>query len=108
MNINGPGRGYMARSKSGEEFLLHIAQVIELQLKEWSEDYEEVIVMKLADYELIVRNKEDYYHVQLSPEEIESLQKKSPFSLDQKVWKELEQQGLPIVRGVGNYIDAVL
>jgi hypothetical protein len=31
-----------------------------------------------------------------------------PFQLDRKVWKELEKQGLTIIKGHGNYIDTVL
>ncbi len=108
MNINGMARGYMSKRKSGEEFFLHVANCIEQQLQEWSEDYGDVIVMKLADFQLMIRNKENVYCVTLSTEEIESLQKSSPFALDKILWGDLEKQGLPIIRGVGNYIDAVL
>lgn len=110
MNINGLARGLMSSRKSGEEFYLHVVNCIEQQLKEWNEDYEEAIVMKLgnADYQLMIRNKEQVYCVALSQQEIESLQKSSPYALDHILWRDLEKQGLPIIRGFGNYIDAVL
>ncbi|MFD1851414.1 hypothetical protein [Oceanobacillus bengalensis] len=107
MNINGMARGYMAKKLGGEDFLLHVGECVERQLKEWNDRYK-VNIMKLADYEFVVIYEEKYYHVQLTKEEIELLQKQSPYALDREIWKELENQGLVIVRGVGNYIERVL
>lgn len=108
MNMNRFARSLMAREKSPEEYLMFIADVVERQLQEWGETYE-VFVMKMHTYELIVkRGDERYYHVYLSEEEIYHLQQKEPYELDRFIWKELKKQGLPIIRGGGNYIDYVI
>ncbi|MCQ6279664.1 hypothetical protein [Bacillus sp. EB600] len=107
MNINKLARGYLSTNLSGEEFLEYVASAIEQQLKEWDKSYE-VFVMQLTNYEVMIKNGDQYYHVQLTVNELDSLQKSSPFQLDRKVWSELEKQELPIIRGTGNYIETVL
>ncbi|MFD1851410.1 hypothetical protein ACFSC5_15440 [Oceanobacillus bengalensis] len=107
MNTNGLARGYMSKNKSGEDFLLHVGKCAERQLKEWDDRYE-VNIMKLANYEFVVIGEEKYYHMQLTIEEIRLLQGKSPYALNQEIWTELENQGLAIVRGFGNYVERVL
>ncbi|WP_042355591.1 hypothetical protein [Bacillus rubiinfantis] len=107
MNINGLVRGQMARTYSEERFLLHVATCIEQQLQEWDARYE-VIVMKLKDYELIVKDSERDYQITIAEKDIAPLQQAGPYSLDQKCWKDLEAQGLPIVKGFGNYIEMIL
>lgn len=110
MNVSGEGRKNVAHNLRREEFLKYVATAIEKQLKEWDENYE-VYVMKLKKYEIMINNGEHYYHVKLAENELDSLQKASPFELDRKVWKELIKQELPIKRGEGdegNYIDMVL
>ena len=106
MNISGVIRGYMSKNMSVEEFIVHVATLMEKQLKEWDENYE-VYVMKLADYEVVVKNNDTYYGVDISEFEIDFLQNKSPFSLDKKLCAELEKQGLNILRGYGDYLDKV-
>ncbi len=66
------------------------------------------MVMKLSKYELVVKNTEHYYYVYITKDEINFLQQQSPYALDRKVWGELANQGLPIIRGKGNYINLVL
>ncbi|TKD72185.1 hypothetical protein [Pseudalkalibacillus hwajinpoensis] len=83
MNCNGFTRGLMAKNYSGEKFLLHVCDVIERQLNEWSDDFE-VMVMKLVDYELVVKKENKYYEMTLSEKDIETLQNKFPFSLDRR------------------------
>ena len=107
MDINELERSSIAKFQSGEDFLIHVAEFMERQLKEWDNIYE-VFVMKLANYDFIVKNEEKYYEVQLSEDDIASLQKSGPYELDRKLWKELENQGLPIIKGTGNYIEKVL
>jgi hypothetical protein len=107
MNINGFARGYMANNHSVEEFIKHVVEEIEQQLLEWDHHYE-VFLLKLSYYEIMVKKEDCYYHVKLSENEAASLQKSGPFKLDRKVWKELEKQGLTIIKGHGNYIDTVL
>ena len=106
MNSSVVIRGWMSNCLSGEEFIKHVAGVIERQLKEWDDHYE-VFLMKLAYYEVIIKNGETYYHADLSEQELETLQKKSPFSLDRNIWLELQNQGLPIIKGIGDYLDKV-
>lgn len=107
MNINGFARGYMANNHSAEEFIKHVLEEMEQQLLEWDHNYE-VFLLKLSYYEIMVKKEDHYYNVKLSENEVVSLQKKGPFQLDRKVWKELEKQGLTIIKGHGNYIDTVL
>ena len=80
--------------------------MIERQLKEWDEKYE-VMVMKWIDYEFVVNHNDDFYHLQLSDQDIHELQMKGPHALDQKIWLELEKQGLTIILGYGNYLDFI-
>jgi glucose-6-phosphate 1-dehydrogenase len=107
MNINGFARGYMSNNHSGEEFIKHVVEEIEQQLIEWDHNYE-VFLLKLSYYEIMVKKEDHYYHVKLSENEVNSLQKRGPFQLDRKIWKELEKQGITIIKGHGNYIDTVL
>lgn len=107
MDVNGETREYMARNMSREEFIKYVATAIEHQLKEWDENYE-VFLMKLKKFEFMINNGEHYYHVILSENELDALQKSSPFELDRKVWRELEKQGLPVVKGTGNYMEIIL
>ena len=97
----------MAKSYDGESFLLHVAEVIERQLKEWDESYE-VIVMKLIDYEVVVKEENRSYELLLTEDALLTLQQKSPYALDRYLWLELEKQGLEIVRGNGDYIESVM
>ena len=90
----------MAKNSSSESFLKSVARMIERQLKEWDEKYE-VMVMKGVDYEFVVNHNDDFYHLQLSDQDIHELQMKSPHALDQKIWLELEKQGLTIILGYG-------
>ncbi|MDP4552895.1 hypothetical protein Q9251_18610 [Alkalihalobacillus macyae] len=107
MNSNGFARGLLAKHYSGEKFLLHVSDVIERQLKEWSDAYE-VMVMKLADYKIVVKKDNRYYELVISEKELDTLQATAPFALDRYVWKELEKQGIAIVRGYGDYIERVM
>lgn len=106
MNVSGVLRGIMTKHLDNEDFLFHVATIIEQQLKEWDERYE-VYLMKMRNYELVVKQDEHYYHVYLSEQELQTLQQSGPFALDRNIWFELKNQELPIIRGVGNYIDNV-
>ena len=55
-----------------------------------------------------MNHNDDFYHLQLSDQDIHELQKKSPYALDRKIWRELENQGLNIRWDRGNYIEVVL
>jgi len=81
--------------------------MIEKQLQEWDPNFE-VFLMKLSNYELMIKNGEAYYYVELTEQELDFLQNKSPFSLDRKIWLELENQGIQIFKGFGDYLDKVL
>jgi hypothetical protein len=107
MNINGLERRHNARKMKGDDFLKYVATEMENQLKEWDEEYE-VMIMKLANYEFIVKNKQRYYEVTLSEDKLTILQKEDPYAIDKKLWKKLQNKGLPIIKGKGNYMDFVL
>lgn len=89
-----------------EDFLLYVAKTIEKQLKEWDMAYE-VLVLKLKNYEIMVKNMETYYHSTVSEWELFQLQCQSPFAVDKKLWRDLMNDGLPIKKGTGNYLDLV-
>jgi hypothetical protein len=107
VNVNRFARSVMAKSYDGESFLVHVAEVMERQLKEWNEAYE-VLVMKLIDYEVLVKKENRSYEILLTENAVLSLQQKSPYALDRYLWQELEKQGLKIVRGNGDYIESVM
>lgn len=107
MNVSESKRELIARNMDTEDFVLFISRVIEHQLQEWDEQYE-VHVLKLKNYKWIVKYGHLRYVVEIVESEIQSLQKRDPFGLDQRIWRELEGLGLPIVRGVGNYLEYVL
>ncbi|MBU9714923.1 hypothetical protein [Evansella tamaricis] len=106
MNTTGFIRGLMSKNLSNDEFLKCISQTIEHQLQEWHEDYS-VFIMKLANYEIVVKRENVYYNVSLSAAELDYLQNRSPYSLDFKIWTELETLGLKITKGPGNYLHYV-
>ncbi|WP_019152509.1 hypothetical protein [Robertmurraya massiliosenegalensis] len=107
MNISGMARNYIAKYFSSEDFLVHVSKTVERQLQEWNTSYE-VIVMKVENYHWNVKIDERYYELHLTEEEIKVLQKRDPYALDRRIWKELKAQGLPIKYGDGNYLDLVL
>jgi hypothetical protein len=107
VNVNRFARSVIAKNYSGEQFLLHVSEVIERQLKEWNEGYE-VLVKKLMDYEVVVKKENRNYEVLLTEKELFSLQQKAPYALDRYLWLELEKQGVKVVRGNGNYIESVM
>ncbi|WP_042458743.1 hypothetical protein [Neobacillus dielmonensis] len=63
--------------------------------------------MRLTNYEVMIKNGETYYHVELSEQELDFLQNLSPFSLDRKIWLELQKQGIHIMKGFGDYLAKV-
>ncbi|MFZ0445947.1 MAG: hypothetical protein WAM95_15205 [Bacillus sp. (in: firmicutes)] len=75
--------------------------------EEWDEKYE-VMVIKGVHYEFVVNHNDDFYHLQLSDQDIHELQKKSLDALNWKIWQELEKIGLTIRWDRGNYIEVVL
>ena len=107
MNINAQSREDLARNQSEQQFFIHVADIIERQLKEWNTDYR-VYIMKLTNYELTVSNKDLVFQIEISEEELKLLQGCDPYALDRKIWNSLKSQGLAIQEGIGNYIDTVL
>ena len=87
--------------------MILVGEGIEQQLKEWDEAYE-VNIMKFKDYIFVVKNGATCYEVFISESLLAELQEQSPFSLDQKIWLELEAQGLEVVMGYGDYLMKVL
>lgn len=107
MNVSGFIRGMMAKRFSVEDYLLKVAESIEYQLNEWEKGYE-LLVLKLADYEIWVKKDDEYiYELSISEGLAKELQNRSPFSLDRELWSQLEAQGLKIKKGYGNYMDVI-
>ena len=108
MNVDGVYRDYMSKSLDGENFICLVGETIEKQLQEWDPNFS-ITIMKFTDYELYVTNEgSTEYDVQISEQELSVLQKKSPFSLDYIIWKDLERQGLKLYLGNGDYFFRVL
>ncbi len=89
-----------------EKFFIHVATFIEQELQERDPDVK-VIVMKLKNYVLFVTGKQDSYQLTITETELTTLQQRGPYALDRKIWRDLEQQGLQIIRGSGNYLGYV-
>lgn len=106
MNSSGWIRSRIAESYGNEAFLLFVGNTIEHQLQEWDEDYA-VNIMKFKDYHFVVKNGETYYETVIKESELPSLQAESPYALDAKIWDELQQDGLRIIKGYGNYLRKV-
>lgn len=106
MNVSAFIRDYMAKNHTSEDFLIHVAELMEKQLHEWDDQYE-VFIMHLKNYEITIKNEEQYYHVALTNDEIRSFQKKDAFALDRHLWTELKKKGLPVKKAEGNYLNQV-
>lgn len=106
MNTQGFIRGMMAKNYSSEKFLVHVATTVERQLQEWNEQFE-IMVAKLQNNFWIVRNGEESIYFTITEQEVEQLQNKSPYSLDRRIWEELENHGIDIKIGPGNYMSYV-
>lgn len=107
MNSSGFIRGIMSKNLSNEAFVLRVGQTIEDQLKEWDEAYC-VNIMKMKDYIFVVKHGEKDYWLEMTEEELAKIQDQSPYSLDAKIWLELERQGVAIQLGCGNYLGKAL
>lgn len=105
MNVTGFTRGLMAKNYNEEEFYKHVASLVESQLKEWNEKYEVKVMTKGSIYKLFVQHHNLFYHLVLSKNDVQFFQENGPFALDRKMWQKLAEQGLPIIRGTGNYLD---
>lgn len=106
MNVSANMREIIVKNRNNEQFLLHVAELMERQLKEW--DYRfEVYVMLLKNYEIAVKLEDQYFHTSISGEEIGRLKKKGPFALDRRLWTDLQKEGLPIKESQGNYLKLV-
>ncbi|MCA0172960.1 hypothetical protein [Bacillus sp. RAR_GA_16] len=81
MNVNRFARNIMAKDYDGERFLLHVAEVMERQLKEWDAAYE-VVVMKLIDYEVVIKKENRSYELLLTEKDLLLLQQTSPYALE--------------------------
>lgn len=106
MNINVIARGMMIKSYTPEDFIQHVASTIEGQLQEWDAKYE-VFLMKFQDYQLVVKRGNMYYDVFITENAVAYLQAQGAFMLDRVIWLALQEQGLPICKGLGNYMDSV-
>jgi len=97
----------MAKWYSGEDFLIHVGTTIERQLQEWDSRYA-VNIMKSMNYVFVVKLDDTYYEMTLTEEEVETLKEISSNTLDQKIWKSLQVEGLVIHERGGNYMGFVL
>lgn len=107
MNTNVFFRSTMANKFATRKFFKRVASDIESQLKEWHVDYN-VSVETWRTYTLCVQNGENMYQVALSKNLVDILQHKTPYALDEMLWKGLIDQGLELQDVTGNYLEIVL
>ncbi|WP_026909077.1 hypothetical protein [Paucisalibacillus globulus] len=106
MNTTGFIRGYMAKNQDGEIFLKHVLVTVERQLQEWDSNYE-VQLIKLSNYEVLVKNGKEIINFTISKPQLASFQSSSPYKLDQYIWRELKNNAVPIKDWNGNYLTYV-
>jgi len=106
MNTSGFLRGMMAKGTDPERFIIHVANCVERELKQWDENYR-VVMMKLQNYEIYINYEDTSYHLTISEDELVELKQKGPYSLNQRIWFDLQNQGMEIVMGYGNYLEYI-
>lgn len=107
MNMKDFAREHIAKNKNEQEFFYHVVGCIEDQLREWDKEYR-VYIVKLTDYNLVVKDGPKTYNVELSEEEIKSLQSRSSYALDREIWRQLKRQGVPVKLDNGDYLKKIL
>lgn len=106
MNGSGFVRTLMAKKMSAEKFLVHVLEMVELQLQIW--DTYEVIVLKLSNYEIIVTcGEKEFKPVIITEKQIKELQRKGPYFLDIYIWEKLQENGVEIVDIEGGYFKTI-
>jgi len=108
LNSTGFLRGMMSKSTEQEVYLKHVVNTIGRQLDKWDERYEVKLLQNLLDetsYDVIVKLEDKTYKINLELPLVESLQNKSPYSLDRHIWESLKKEGLTIEKTHGDYLD---
>ena len=108
MNSTGFVRGMMSKSTEPEVYLKHVVNTVGRQLDKWDEDYEVSLLQDLLDetsYDMVVRLEDKIYQVNLELPLVETLQNKSPYSLDRYIWEGLQGGGLVIEKTHGDYLE---
>ena len=107
MSTNTFFRTTKAHTFTVRKFFKLVATDIEAQLREWDASYC-VEVETWRTYALsICRNDEEEFRVALSKNEVELIQHKHPYALDEKLWAMLEKKGLE-VQDISEYIYLIL
>ncbi|TFE01519.1 hypothetical protein [Jeotgalibacillus salarius] len=107
MNASGMLRGYASKAMPNDAFFNHVTTTMEKQLKQWNPDYE-LLVNTSDDYRIVVLQNEKRYTATLSAEEWATLQQTAPFSVDRAIWQQLQEQGLEVKLGFGDYIEKAM
>ncbi|AJD92936.1 hypothetical protein JMA_36190 [Jeotgalibacillus malaysiensis] len=106
MNASGMLRGYASKAMPNDAYFAHVTKTMEKQLKQWDSDYE-LFVNTTDGYRIAVLLGEKRYASALSVEEWDTLQQNAPFSVDRAIWQQLQEQGLEVKTGFGDYIEKV-
>lgn len=106
MNASGMLRGYASKAMPNDAFFDHVTQTMEKQLKQWDTDYE-LFVNTTDGYQIAVLYGESRYTATLSAENWDTLQQNTPSSVDRAIWLQLQEQGLEVKTGFGDYIEKV-
>jgi hypothetical protein len=107
MNTNGMARGYMAKNMGTENFVKHVLTCIERELSEQDVKTRVIGYILIDSLYIQVQVFSVQYGSVIPLREVNKLQRKSPYSLDRRIWTELFQAGLDISKD-SHYIKAVL
>lgn len=98
----------MAKTMETDRFIKHVVTTINRQLKLWDDHYKVSLLQDLLGqdfYEIVVNLEDKVFQVTLQCRDVEYLQARGPYALDQHIWRKLVDDGLVIEEGKGNYVD---
>lgn len=100
-------RSMMKDNFSDEEFLLHVVNAVEVQLKEWDDIYNVELTTYKGNYILKVHHTDMSHYLRITPEEVTELRRVSDYALDRKIWFGLARLDLVIRDTSGVYMSHV-
>src|SRR5690625_1200523 len=101
-------RGMMAKAMETDQFMKHVVTTINRQLKLWNDGYEISLLQDLLGqnfYKIVVKIEDKVLQINLQCTDVEHLQAKWPYALDQHIWRRLANKGLVIETSNGNYLE---
>lgn len=91
---------------SDEDFLNHVVDTLEAQLKEWDDNYL-VELIKDDEYILVIHGVQMTHYLRITKKDITELRQKGDYALDRNILTRLYHLGLAIQNFDGPYMTAV-